>query len=193
MLKQIILANKLNRLITLTIDPKTIPYEYLNEYDNRTHEYITKIFNNWMTNIKRQFKVHPKYLWVVEFQHNGNAHLHILTNKFLPINKIRSEWVRLGGGVSLNIQLIRNTNYAANYIIKYLGKSFNSQIIRIGQKRYSVSQNCIRQACQKSKVIDNQYQAIIELGLEKYQTIIPEMSAREPKTFIFNQTKGGET
>lgn len=38
-----------------------------------------------------------KYVWVVEFQDNGNAHLHILINQFLPIEVLRKLWVHVGG------------------------------------------------------------------------------------------------
>jgi len=190
MLREVIVKNKLNHLITLTLDPSSVPWEYLNDQWNNTHAYITKLFNDWTTNLRRKYKLKPKYLWIMEYQGNGNAHMHILTNKFMPINAIRKEWVRLGGGVSMSIEKVKNLKAVSNYVLKYLSKGFNNPNFYIGQKRYSISQSCIRSRFIKPKVINSYAEACMLLGVKESESIVSEMNKYNPSNIVF--LKGGE-
>lgn len=164
LLRDIIVLNDLSYFLTLTLDPLKIP----EEYKDNTHQYITKIFNHFITVIKRKkFKYFSKknnrfytinlksnfnklkYVWIIEFQHNGNAHLHILLNKFLPIEAIRKVWAHVGGGVMMRIVKVKTIQGISNYVTDYIVKGIkddtqNKSFLRYNQRRYSISRSCIR-------------------------------------------------
>ncbi len=163
-LHDVILLNNLTHFLTLTLDPKKIP----SEYENDTHTYITKLFNHFRTIISRStFAYTPKkskkeyvidlskkdeklrYVWVVEYQQNGNAHLHILLNYYLPIQVIRKVWTHVGGGHIMRVEKVKSKNGIAHYISDYIVKgikqnSSSSNSFKFFQKRYSISRSCIR-------------------------------------------------
>jgi len=147
LLKQVIELNHLDHLLTLTLDPKKVPVEYLNETENHTHKYITKLFNKFVLYIKRKINKSVKYVWVCEFQKNGNAHLHVVLNCYLPIKVIKFEWKRIGGGHDMGISKVESFWGVANYLVKYLVKGFkNDENIgfRQGERRITISHSCIR-------------------------------------------------
>lgn len=135
LLVDVAILNNLNYFLTLTLDPKTVPMQYKDD----THAYITKIFNHFLTNLKRKkFKYRKnnkthvfdlknsntkiKYVWVMEYQDNGNAHMHLLANIYLPIKKIREMWLHVGGGPQMRVEEVRSIQAAALYISSYLTK-----------------------------------------------------------------------
>lgn len=168
-LKQIIIDNNLDRFLTLTLKPSVIP----EEYKDNTHKYITKLFNHFITVLKRKkFKYFDKkkrkyftfdlkksdlklkYVWVIEYQKTTkNAHLHIVFNQYLPIIVLRKIWVHVGGGHSMKILKVRSVGGISSYITDYIVKGIKNDIsnsthtcyFRFCQKRYSVSRSCIRQ------------------------------------------------
>lgn len=170
-LRDIIQLNTLSRFLTLTLDPKKIPIEYLHETEigfrkiqvNHTHRYITKLLNHFLVIIKRRYvnksKTLLKYVWVVEFQQNGMAHIHMVINQFLPIKLLRYEWSRIGGGVQMNISKVKTivgvSNYIGNYIVKGLKTQYELKDQKGGfkynERRYSVSQSCVKP--EKNKVL----------------------------------------
>jgi len=164
LLRDVIVLNKLSYFLTLTLDPSKIPPSYT----KNTHEYITKLFNHFITVIKRKkFKYHHKiknryytlnfksqgdklkYVWVIEFQKNGNAHLHILFSKYLPIDIIRKVWSHVGGGNMMRIEKVFSlegvSHYVSDYIVKGIHNNSNeASQLKYFQKRYSISRSCIR-------------------------------------------------
>jgi hypothetical protein len=163
-LRDVIVLNNLDRFITLTLKPSKIP----NEFKNDTHKYITKLFNHLITTLKRKkikyfnkrknrwfsFELNHSalklmYVWVAEFQKNGNAHLHILFNQFLPVEVIREVWEHIGGGHSIFATPVRTiegiSNYITDYIIKGIkGNKNKPSGFKFFQRRYSISRSCIR-------------------------------------------------
>ena len=140
----IIKLNELDHILTLTLDPSRIPSAYLGEI-NRTGKYITYLFNRYLVTLKRKMKKPIKYVWVKEFQKNGNAHLHILLGTFLPINYLRAEWVRIGGGHVMDIQQVKNIEAIAVYVSGYLTKMAKaSENFLVGERRYSISHSCLK-------------------------------------------------
>lgn len=167
-LREIIELNNLDRFITLTLDPKKIPVEYQND----THRYITKLFNHFLTVLRR--KKYPywmasqnryfyfdlskateklKYVWVIEFQKKThNAHMHILTNQYLPAVVIRKIWEDIGGGTQMRLEKVISTKGISNYITDYLVKGIKDTDVTVKQgygfkyfeRRYSVSKSCIK-------------------------------------------------
>ena len=150
MFRDVIRLNNLFYFLTLTLDPQKIPPEY----KDNTHRYITKIFNHFVTILKRTKEIKKssklKYVWVIEFQKNGNAHMHILLNKFLNIRTVRELWTHVGGGLQMNIQKIKTLEGISNYISDYIVKGIKGDIeekmygFKYFERRYSISKSCIR-------------------------------------------------
>lgn len=61
---------------------------------NTDEEIKSKLLNHFLTDLKRQQKV-DLYIWKAEKQENGNIHFHILTNKYIPWQWIRSKWNKI--------------------------------------------------------------------------------------------------
>jgi hypothetical protein len=144
--------NKMKYFLTLTLDPKIIPAQYFGN-DNQTHKYITKLFNTFATNIRRESDDF-RYVWVVEFQKkSGLAHLHILINTRLNIKPVRAHWKRIGGGAQIQVSKIKNLVGIAEYISKYLIKGMNGNIGHLHhfERRYSISRSCKRPILIKAK------------------------------------------
>ncbi len=163
LLQSVIELNFLEYFLTLTLDPTKIPPEYI-QPDNRTHAYITKLFNHFLTVLKRkkfsytkndsraEFKLDTsdskiKYVWVIEFQKNGNAHLHILLNKFVPIEVVRDLWTHVGGGHIMRVEKVRNLEAIGKYITGYIAKGFEDgkqSGFKFFERRFSISRSCAR-------------------------------------------------
>jgi len=144
LLKKIIIDNDLNRFLTLTLKPSKIP----TDFKDNTHKYITKLFNHFITVLKRKkFKYFDKkkkkyfnfdlknsgevlkYVWVVEYQkETGNAHLHIVFNQYLPIIVLRKIWVHVGGGHSMKIMKVKTIGGISSYITDYIVKGIKDDI-----------------------------------------------------------------
>jgi len=164
LIMSIVKLNDLSYFLTLTLRPDRIPTECLTD----THRFITKLFNQFVTQLKRKtfwvwsnkFKTYIKfslkhseiklkYVWVIEFTDKGIAHMHILLNKFLPIKVLREEWQRIGGGQQMKISKVRSligvSAYVTDYILKGL-KHTTSGVsgFKYFQKRYAISQSNIR-------------------------------------------------
>lgn len=164
LLTKIAQLNNLTYFITLTLDSRKLTTEEKSD----THAYITKKFNHFKTilnrkkfnyydpRIKRYFTFDLskreifKYLWVIEFQKNGNAHLHVLCNQFLPVIILRKVWEQVGGGHRIDIQNVRSVERVSNYISSYLVKGIKDSDLqankgygfKYGQRRYSISRSC---------------------------------------------------
>jgi hypothetical protein len=148
--REVIQLNNLAYFLTLTLDPKKIP----SEYANNTHKYITKIFNHFITILKRDKANQSldilKYVWVIEFQKNGNAHMHILLNKYLPITVVRKLWMHVGGGIQMKILPIKTLEGMSNYISDYIVKGIKGEReekpygFNYFERRYSISRSCKR-------------------------------------------------
>lgn len=151
-IKEMIVLNDMKYFLSLTLDPKIIPSQYFGA-DNQTHKYITKLFNTFATNIRREQKDF-RYIWVVEFQPiSGLAHLHIAINTRLDINKVRAHWKSIGGGPQMKVELIRDLVGVAHYISKYLTKGVTASIgyLHHFERRYSYSRNCFQPVIDKAK------------------------------------------
>ena len=107
-------AQKLNRFLTLTLDPKSMDHE-------DPVAYINKVFGKWRTYLKRKFGVSIKYIRVLEFQQNGNPHFHILVDRFISQAWIKQSWQAVGGGRFVHIQFV-DVHRISRYLSKYLTK-----------------------------------------------------------------------
>jgi hypothetical protein len=107
-------SNRLNILLTLTLDPKKL------EGEDSTR-YINKVFAHFRIYLKRKLKHSPKYIRVLEHQKNGNAHLHLLLNDYIRQEWIADAWSALGGGRVVDIRRVTMRN-VSHYLSKYLTK-----------------------------------------------------------------------
>lgn len=164
-LTEIAVINNLIYYLTLTLDPNYLTPE---DIFSSTHKYITKLFNHFLTVLKRKRFLYfskrknryfafdlknsgqpLKYIWVIEFQKNGLAHMHILLNQFLPVEVIRKIWTHVGGGHQMKIERALSieavSRYITKYIFKTLGDNLNNRVnFMFFEKRYAVSQSCKR-------------------------------------------------
>ncbi len=174
--REIIEVSGLNNLyyhLVFTLDGTKIPYEYKNREVNDTHKYITKIFNHFLTLLRRekrdyvkkktgqikhfdysQLEKELKYIWIIEFQKDTkNAHMHILLNQFLPIEVIRDLWMHVGGGVEMFIERVKTVKGLSIYVTKYISKGLNGVDgkdisldcgFKYYERRYAISNSCER-------------------------------------------------
>ena len=106
--------NKLNRFLTLTLDPKA-------PGDQDPVAYINASFAKWRIYLKRKFGVSITYIRILEFQKSGNPHFHILVDRFIPQAWIQSTWQAIGGGRFVDIRYV-DIHRIARYLSKYLTK-----------------------------------------------------------------------
>jgi hypothetical protein len=72
------------------------------------------------------------YVWKAECQDNGNLHLHVTANKFVPWEKLRNKWNQLQydqGYISAtqnpnstDVKAVRNEKQISSYLSKYISK-----------------------------------------------------------------------
>jgi hypothetical protein len=144
LIEQVVLLNNLEYFYTLTLSPGKIP----KEYRKNTHKYMTLLFNKLILYLKRQCKITTpfKYVWVMEYQKNGNAHMHGMWNQFVDVKILRKIWTSIGGGRMMRLEKAKNLLITARYISKYLSKALYSDYSNFYyfQKRYAISLNCVR-------------------------------------------------
>ena len=105
---------KLNKLLTLTLDPAK-----LHGADSTT--YINAVFADFRVYLRRKLGHTPSYIRVLEYQKNGNAHLHILVNCWLDQRWVSEAWSAIGGGRVVDIRMV-DMHRISHYLSKYLTK-----------------------------------------------------------------------
>ncbi len=106
-------AMQLQRFLTLTLDPKKIEGDPV--------RYLSAAFAKLRVYLQREYGVAPQYIRVLEFYKNGNPHLHILIDRYIPLEWIRKSWVAVGGGFMVDIKFV-DVHRVSHYISKYLTK-----------------------------------------------------------------------
>ena len=102
---------KLQRFITLTLDPENI------EGDPVAH--LRETFNKLRTYLRRKFGSAPKYIAVLEFHDNGKPHLHVLIDRFIEQAWLSAAWEAIGGGRIVDIRFV-DLHRVSHYLAKYL-------------------------------------------------------------------------
>lgn len=106
-------AHSLCRFVTLTLDPARMqgdPVRYLND-----------AFAKLRTYLRRHFGVAPTYIRILEFQKNGNPHLHLLIDRYIDWQWLKASWQAVGGGLFVNIKFV-DVHRVSRYLSKYLTK-----------------------------------------------------------------------
>jgi hypothetical protein len=104
---------KLQRFVTLTLDPASIR--------GNPVKYLSGCFADLRVYLRRQHGVAPKYIRVLEFQKNGNPHLHILVDRFIPQSWLKAAWTAVGGGRFVDVRFV-DIHRVSRYLSKYLTK-----------------------------------------------------------------------
>ena len=120
----------MDKFVTLTMDPSKGTAE-------ESWDQIKAVWALARVYLGREFGAGFKYLWVVEAQKNGYAHLHILVNQYVPQAWLKQVWDRLGGGRIVHIERV-NIRRTGPYLAKYLTKGFDAGL-KQGQRRYGSS------------------------------------------------------
>lgn len=104
-------------MLVLTLDPKKL------QPDTNTCKFIKRLWHKFHMPLKRFLKKKLNYIWVLELQKNGRAHLHVLVDTFIPQRWLSAVWSRYGGGHIVHIERIDDGRKTAGYLAKYLAKS----------------------------------------------------------------------
>jgi hypothetical protein len=122
---------EMRRFLTLTVD-SSAPVGRASQ-----HEYITDRWNALRTELKDRYD-DLSYLWV---RHEGDErdrpHLHLLVDRFIPVEQISMLSDRVGLGEVVDIRRVDARN-AAHYISAYLGRGALS-FLPEGSRRYGSS------------------------------------------------------
>jgi len=106
---------KLNKMATLTLDPKSIP----RRYRGRTDRCLRDCWRKMRISLGRKFGESIDYVGILEFQKNGTAHLHLLVGRFIEQKWLSDAWLAVGGGPIVDIRLVdihRVTAYLSIYL-----------------------------------------------------------------------------
>lgn len=123
---------KLQRFLTLTLDPKKLPDP------SRAVPYLRECFNELRTCWRRRYGQKVKYIAVLEFQKNGMPHLHILVDRYMNQQDVKADWQAVGGGQHVDIRFVdlhRVSRYLSKYLTKELLMSAPSRSRRVTVSR----------------------------------------------------------
>jgi hypothetical protein len=124
--------HNLDRLMTLTLDPKKVkgpPLKHLND----SWAKLRMAF-------KRKFKQSVSFIAVNEYHKSGMPHKHVLVDHYIHQAWLSNKWQKLGGGKIVDIRKITDIDNMAKYVGKYLGKDVLIEAPK-GSRRVSTSQN----------------------------------------------------
>ena len=107
--------HQLTRMVTLTLDPKRIP----KRYRKRTDRYIRECWRKMRVLLAREFEGSLAFVGVLEFQKNGNAHLHLLVGRYIAQKWLSIAWQSIGGGRHVDIRFV-DVHRVAAYLSHYL-------------------------------------------------------------------------
>src|SRR5260370_42557090 len=106
-------------MATLTLDPKKLTAsEKLH-----TDRYIRDKWRMMRVLLAREYGSGGKsldFVGVLEFQKNGNAHLHILLGRYIPQEWVAKAWQSSGGGEDMEICFVE-VHRGSAYFWWYLG------------------------------------------------------------------------
>jgi hypothetical protein len=108
-------AHHLQRFVTLTFDPKKIPYG-IDPFD-----YAAVTWGKMRTYLERRYQNHVLFVRVLELHVSGMPHYHVLVDRFIPVAWLREAWTAVGGGSQVDIEFVdvhSVSGYLAGYITK---------------------------------------------------------------------------
>jgi hypothetical protein len=105
---------QLNKLLTLTLDPSKLNGQ-------ESTKYINEVFADFRVYLRRKLGYAPAYIRILEYQKNGNAHLHILLGCYLEQAWMSEVWSAVGGGRIVDIKRV-DMHRISHYLSKYFTK-----------------------------------------------------------------------
>ena len=129
--------NKLNRLGTLT-------YAGNGCHDQKQ---IREDLSHFFKRLKSESKSEFPYVWVPEWHKTGHGlHAHFAVGRYIPVNRIKEAWghgfvhIKLLSGLPVGSGALEESRLAANYLGKYVSKSFLDENRLFGRHRYDLAQ-----------------------------------------------------
>jgi len=116
---QLAVGHGLQRMVTLTLDPKKLP---VSASQKERTQYIRECWRSMRVYLRRKLGKAVAFICVLEYQKNGNPHLHVLVNAFIPKEWLNRAWQALGGGFTF-IQFV-DLHRVAAYLSKYMSKGW---------------------------------------------------------------------
>lgn len=138
-LAQIASEHKLQRMATLTLDPKRIPSR------ERTDRYIRECWRKMRVLLARQYGGSLPFVGVLEFHKNGRAHLHVLLGRYIPQLWLARAWQSIAGGKIVDIRYV-DVHRVSAYLAVYLagGKIAHTLGLLARRARIFTTARCIR-------------------------------------------------
>ena len=124
-------AKQLTRLMTLTLDPQQVQgdvYAHLSDVWRKFRVYLHRTYGR------------VSFIWVMELQRNGNPHLHVLVDRFIPQQGASRTWDAAGGGRIVDVRYV-DVHRVRAYLAKYLTKPWHQMDIPARKRRCSASQD----------------------------------------------------
>lgn len=112
---EIATEHKLTRMATLTLDPKRLSNQQLKQTDR----YIRNCWRMMRVLLARKYQGTLPFVAVLEFQQNGNAHLHVLLGRYIPRKELSKAWQKSGGGHRVDIRFV-DVHRVSAYLSVYL-------------------------------------------------------------------------
>ncbi len=110
-------AKRLERFWTLTF------YQELSNVQRMSK------FNSFIVSIRR-IAAGLQYIGVKELHANGGLHLHLLFDQYIPYERVREVWERLGCGKVVWVKFVPTDRVVA-YVTKYITKSIGHGLKRV--------------------------------------------------------------
>ncbi len=133
-----------------------------------TTRIINSLFSKFRTYLKRHLGFAPTYIRVLEYQKNGNAHLHVLLNQFILQDWISDTWAALGGGKVVWIKR-RRMRDPSHYLSKYLTKAIMLSAPK-RTRRVTTSRDIKLNPKQRSELVWSLLHFPISILYEEYRT-----------------------
>jgi hypothetical protein len=140
--------HKLTRMATLTLDPKKLTAKER----QHTDRYIRDCWRKFRVSLAREFKGSLPFVGVLEFQKNGNAHLHVLFGRYIPQEWLSASWQAIGGGEYVDIRFV-DVHRVSAYLCVYLVGDKVAHTLELLPKRARIftTARCIRLWPKKEK------------------------------------------
>jgi hypothetical protein len=110
---EIATEHKLQRMATLTLDPKRIPR------GQKTDRYIRECWREMRVLLARRYGQSLAFVGVLEFHKNAAAHLHVLLGVYIPQAWLSQAWQSIGGGRIVDIRYV-DIHRVSAYLSVYL-------------------------------------------------------------------------
>jgi hypothetical protein len=138
----------LTRMATLTLDPKKLTATER----KHTDRYIRECWRKLRVALAREYNGSLPFVGVLEFQKNGNAHLHVLFARYIAREWLSRAWEAVGGGWHVDIRYV-DVHRVSGYLCVYLTGDKVAHTLELLPKRARIftTARCIRLWPKKEK------------------------------------------